>query len=388
MQYYRFRPWSEISLKELYYSEIYFSSNEECNDPLDGKTHHVFPNEEKSWKKFIDFCTRKGPYTLDISQVSAITSYYVSKCPATYDEIVVRTKMNASTDLAGIVDEHILNIVINDIEKQLRIYDPSPDYFVSFSKTCSEPLMWSHYSSKHEGFCLIFRLESSVLTQHPQMKKKAFDSYSSKGIAKNMSWMINDSFQIQKLEYNSVLNELNAFYCLPNVAISGIVTEEEMEKYMSELEVQKRTKHFSWSYEKEFRAVLNSPKSWLFGKKFELSKQNRLFHYHPDHLVGIIFGSRMSFENKKRIKEIITERDRNADFGEYNRLMSSFVLFDSRISHNSRDVKLFPNEILNGGSWYSKDDDKFDSLYKEWNDGYVIELEYKTGKSRKRKIAT
>jgi hypothetical protein len=161
-----------------------------------------------------------------------------------------------------------------------------------------------------------------------------------------------------------------------------------MEKYMSELEVQKRTKHFSWSYEKEFRAVLNSPKSWLFGKKFELSKQNRLFHYHPDHLVGIIFGSRMSFENNKRIKEIITERDRNADFGEYNRLMSSFVLFDSRISHNSRDVKLFPNEILNGGSWYSKDDDKFDSLYKEWNDGYVIELEYKTGKSRKRKIAT
>lgn len=388
MLFYRFRPWSDLSLKELYYSEIYFASNDECNDPLDGKTYHVFPNDIKLWKRFIDLCTSKGPYILDSSHVNQIANYFNSKCPATFDEIFEQTQLHAFAELACLIDSHILRTVIADIERNLKIYEPSSDYFASFSESCNEPLMWSHYSSKHDGFCLIFRFESNLLLQHPKMVKKCFESDSGNGIAQRMSWGINESFTLEKMKYDSESKEQNAFFCLPKIIFEDSLTAAQEQNYCDELSLQKITKNDSWAYEKEYRAILNSPSSFMFGDKFELSKQNRLFHFHPDQLIGIIYGSRMTNENKTRIKEIIIEKEKNNEFGEFNRLISSFMLFDSHLSHKSKEVEICPIEVFNAGKWYDKNNDKFDSMYSEWKDGFVIEFDQKTGKGRRRKIAT
>lgn len=34
---YRYRPFNQLSIKELIYDEIYFASGEESNDPYEGK---------------------------------------------------------------------------------------------------------------------------------------------------------------------------------------------------------------------------------------------------------------------------------------------------------------------------------------------------------------
>ncbi len=61
MLYYRFRTFSELTLKELLYNEMYFASPEECNDPFDSKTFYTFPSDKYRWSKLIllAFCNSK-----------------------------------------------------------------------------------------------------------------------------------------------------------------------------------------------------------------------------------------------------------------------------------------------------------------------------------------
>ena len=56
MLYYRYRPISELTLKELRYDELYFSSNAEKNDPYDGKVFLSYDFDKDKWQRFLE-CT-------------------------------------------------------------------------------------------------------------------------------------------------------------------------------------------------------------------------------------------------------------------------------------------------------------------------------------------
>lgn len=51
--YYRYRPIGELSLKELRYNEIYFSSATESNDPYDGKVFLSYKFDKDKWKRLL-----------------------------------------------------------------------------------------------------------------------------------------------------------------------------------------------------------------------------------------------------------------------------------------------------------------------------------------------
>lgn len=44
MFYYRYRPATELAIKELIYDEMYFASEAECNDPYEGKMEEILEN--------------------------------------------------------------------------------------------------------------------------------------------------------------------------------------------------------------------------------------------------------------------------------------------------------------------------------------------------------
>jgi len=54
MLYYRYRPGGELSLKELRYNEIYFSSAAESNDPYDGKVFLSYKFDRDKWKRLLE----------------------------------------------------------------------------------------------------------------------------------------------------------------------------------------------------------------------------------------------------------------------------------------------------------------------------------------------
>ena len=54
MLYYRYRPFSELSLKELMYDELFFASAEECNDPHECWDFLAFPADYDKWRRLLE----------------------------------------------------------------------------------------------------------------------------------------------------------------------------------------------------------------------------------------------------------------------------------------------------------------------------------------------
>src|ERR1035437_433108 len=383
MDIYRFRSWSELTIKEILYSEIFFASTDECNDPCDGKPFHTFLPNRSYWLNIIQKHSSRGPYVLDNTHVDSILNILMRHCPVTFDDFIEKIPGILRNEFSSHPDSNLFNQAIDHIVEYCNIYAPQTDYFASFTIDKNEPLMWSHYSSQHEGLCLIFRIEQNKFPQHPLLRKRHIKIDTRNGIAANMSHGINDDFHFSEISYNNSFEQLNAFYCFPHDVCEN-PTAEELDQYRSGLTKQEYTKHSSWAYEKEYRISLPAPISGLFGKRVSLSKQNRLFHYHPDWLVGVIFGARMNHERKSRLKDMLLERDEMThSLSLPNRRLSSIAFFESKLSMLTKGIDILPADILNNGKIYTNSDRDFDTLWADWNSQTVIEVSGNSGSKRK-----
>jgi hypothetical protein len=379
MFYYRYRPYNEVAIKELLYNEIYFSSPEECNDPFDSKTFYEFGADKEMWSKVIRFSVGRAPNAIITDELVAILAEYLcEKSPLTFDEA---QKTNLFEDLPA--HSSIIAFVSSYgflIQTLLSVYKPSTRYFVSFSKINSEPLMWSHYADKHKGFCLVFRAINGALNQSSYQKKHQIVRKTKNGIAPSMSHGIPESFQFTKIDYEAEVKPLNAFLHLP-VGITGERVKEEAMKIRQEQESHYIQKSKSWEYEAEYRLMLQPPMPWLFGEHFDYSKQERLLHYQPSQLVGIIYGARMEETEKNRIKELLKERrDWRVYPDEEGTKEFSFIEYDAVLSPKQREVLIKPTGLLSYTTMPTTDPN-FDRLYNELLDGWGWER-HKNGSSK------
>jgi hypothetical protein len=382
MFYYRYRPYNEVSIKELLYNEIYFSSPEECNDPFDSKTFYEFGGDKEMWNKVIKFSIERTNASIPDQLLHLLTEHICKKCPLTFDEA---NKTNLLNDFPTNHpnDKALINFIGKRIQDIFGIYKPATRYFVSFSKVNSEPLMWSHYADKHKGFCLVFRAINGSLHQSQHQKKRQIVRETKNGIALNMSYGLPESFQFTKIDYEPEVKPLNAFLHLP-VGVTGEKDEAEANKIRQEQESHYTQKSKSWEHEAEYRIMLQPPMPWLFGEHFDYSKQERLFHYQPSQLVGIIYGARMEATEKNRIKELLKERrDWRVYPDEYGTKEFSFIEYDAVLSPNQREVVIKPTGLLTYSTMPTTDPN-FDRLYNELLDGWGWER-HKNG-SRKMKI--
>ena len=146
------------------------------------------------------------------------------------------------------------NHPVNRMEK--LISDELKTYVVTcFSKTPFEPLMWAHYSDKHQGVCYCFD------------KNLIFDKY---------------EYSFRDIRYSNLFPDINIFQ-----------DKLSMAQITPQIEDVILTKSESWGYEKEFR----------FYKK----SKNKIHSFNPQSLSGIILGTRISETEKTNIETLLSE---------------------------------------------------------------------------------
>jgi len=375
MLYYRYRPCGELSLKELRYNEMYFSSAAESNDPYDGKVFLSYKFDKDKWKRLLESAW-KGVSDSDtlLALVNPLSEHLEKYCPTTFEETISydyrSVLLTMNQDLAP-SEAYYLDLLIKQF---VDIYRPGGGYSVSFSKTNSNTLMWSHYASKHKGFCLIFKAIDGFLFQDKEHQKNSISRKTSKGIiAPLSSFGLPERFYFQDIEYCSNIETIDASRFMPCYVFGKDVTDtEERIKFANENDRKCLEKHECWQYEEESRLLLDEPTAWLFGGHYEYTQEERLLHYQPTQLVGIILGALMELKIKKRIREIISGiRERIARTLKIGTLFD-FVLFEASISDKYRDVEITPKEIYELSKVILKEDSQFVLKLKNWEEGWAL----------------
>ncbi len=376
--YYRYRPLSELSIKELMYDEMYFTSTEESNDPYEGMVFFQFDKSEDKWRRLVDFAWRDIAKNTNVDKYkNVLIPYLVEKAPLTFAELKKITFSELIHEIKDI-NLFLFDILIKLFKECILTYEPDKQYFVSFSKTADNYLMWSHYANNHNGYCLIFRTIDESINQSSIMRRTSIHRDTLNSVSPRMTNSIHDKFKMNEVIYNSKETTIDAFSCFtPYVYGRDIDDEQERIKYWKDRKKPYLEKNSCWEYEQECRLLLSSPMAWLFGNNIEYSKHERLLHYDSTQLVGIILGSKMQQEDKNRIKAIVREKTDNwydFDINKTNRQIFNFVLFDAVLSLKHRKIDIIPREIYSGIGVCKAGDENFTKQYNEWEKGYCLEF--------------
>lgn len=197
------------------------------------------------------------------------------------------------------------------------------------------------------------------------------------GIGLHTSWQMPEAFVFQDVVYSDKPAFGDAFMRFPQHVSNFSLDEPERVKLIDSQERQYLEKHKSWSYEQEVRLLLKAPLPWLFGEHVRFTKHERLLHYQPTQLVGIITGPLMREEYKQQIYEIVRDRINRHDYiaGSVKTEVFDFVLFEAGLEDHDRHIKVAPTKILSLSQEVNKDDNGFDEKYREWLDGWAIVFE-------------
>lgn len=367
MFYYRFRPFTQLSLKELIYDELYFTSSEESNDPYEGKIFFEFEKSDEKWLRLLDNAWEniQGVDTQKYKEV--FSKYLTAHSPITFDEIQNETFDECVKEFFDQLEKSFCELLIKDLKSYIKQYKPSPTYFVSFAKDNDNYLMWSHYANKHSGYCLIFKTIDGCILQSDLKTKNNINGE-----------VVGDKFRMKDVIYGGDESVLDAFLCFPyNVSKKKFKDEKERLEHMSRVERPFLEKAKCWEYEKEARLLLPALSSWLCSKN-EYSSYERLLNYESRQLVGIILGARLGEREKEQIKEIIKDKVGNwwkCSPSKKMKRIFHFVLFEASLSQKLRSVIVSPMEIYtNSQSISKKDDAEFKKLYEEWKAGWCMEI--------------
>ena len=376
MHIFRYRPSNLLSQKGLLYDEWYFASRDELNDPIDMQSQFEFgENSRDTWYRIFSSTLQKKEH------VSLATQYFADLSPISYEQLL--------QDL----DTHTLNLIniifksqnfnnaefdnfnrsINSVRGLLELYEPSPGYSVSLSKTNNEMLMWSHYAGSHTGFCLIYRPIDGYLHQCPQRAKESLE------VSEGHTSVIGKKFKVENIHYENKINPIDALRLLPTSKTGfDFDNEEERLEHHTHIRKQILTKNTCWEYEAECRLILPQPSKWISGHSTYNSYQ-RLFYYDFSQVTGIIFGARMSPGDEEILKTIINAKlkTRYSNIGKSTekKYIFDFVFQKARICTSSRDLKIVDLELNSMGATISPGNNYYNTRMEMWRNYEGMSIE-------------
>lgn len=384
MRYYRFRPTGELSLKEILYDEMYFASAEECNDPFDGGRFFAFPDDWERWERLIINAWRDIPLAAKTETAATLARAIANLGSLSYGEA---WRLDYLALCRSVLDEGskgaapVLSLFIR---RYLAIYRPRAPYFVSLSRSVESPIMWSHYASRHEGHCLIFKAIDGHIHQCSSRIRKSISRDGLKaGLAPRVSYALPGKFKVQDVTYGNPSAPQDAFMCFPIDVFGRELEEDERMAMHRTSDQQSMQKHPEWSYEQESRLLMHPPMSSMFGEPTEATQQERLLHFQPTQLAGIVIGARASESRKARIHEIVAQRgERIMSSDLKGQALFDFVVFQAELKPEERVVHVRPTKICAGSQVVTPDDSSFEAKLKRWEEGQAI-LFTETGASKR-----
>ena len=375
MLYYRYRTFSELTLKELMYNELFFASAEECNDPHECWDFLQFPADYDKWHRLLELAWKSVDEKVKPPFYDIICTYLVKKSPVTVCEILSKDFFFPLLENDVFKSPFGYTLLIN-LFTFLNTYLGEKRYFVSFSKTPDNYLMWSHYANRHNGFCLIFKSLTGCLYQEKNRMREKINIESRTSSKIHISEHIGSKFQFCDVIYGEKTAVIDPFFYFPQyVSQYKVVNEQERLDFSEKLERHHLEKGACWEYEHESRLLLPNPMSWVTGEKIEYTKHQRLFYYDFSQLVGVVFGSKMSQESRSRIKEIVDEKiDSRLSAASNGGRFFKFVYFQTKLSSKERKLEIEPLEINSLSTHIKKNDASFASEYEEWKKGWCLEF--------------
>ena len=383
MLYYRYRPGTPLSMKELIYNEMYFSSGSECNDPYEGKLFAEFGKNRDHWEQLIKMASisshvHSSSITVSSSLIERLADCCVELSPIdvtkfkslNYSNFHIKVYIDEIMPNNQLVDIPPLYEAIDRIKHYVEIHMPAEEYFVSFSRRRDNILMWSHYANNHRGYCLIFRPIDNKIMQDKRWMKKGFtfdtpQSHISDG---EITFIVPEGFKLDDIKYtNEQIPSINAFALFPHV-INPEHFKEEFNHATNVAYSSYLRKHHAWSYEKETRLLLfKGVPQYMANRTIPLSSHQRLFHYDPSQLVGIILGAKMPSEQREQIQEIVKQKVamlKSESKGD--KQSSDFAIFKARLSTDTIKIDIEPVEVYTSGEVFNKTQNEFEQLFDNW----------------------
>ena len=307
-KYYRQNLYFE---KAIRYDEIYFSSNEELNDPLDLAFTPYFDDNEVAWEKLLQ--VKPKVEMLNIALYLDTTSHELASelnsifkgSTLAYQQTIKSLIDSKNKELKRIFIKHINNAIeseyTSDKNSNFSNFDTEAKaemcilflteilsrgwskkfYSCSFSKNALEPKMWAHYADGFKGCVIIYESdENSSIKLKPHFSSIEYLPY-----------------VFSKVQYTNIEKKLSILkYMLNNNIVSSPLL----------------TKNSFWSYEQEYRLLLseefNSIHLAQMDKMPTTNSRERIFYHLQESIIGIIFGARCSNDYKDKIRAILGEK--------------------------------------------------------------------------------
>ena len=216
-----------------------------------------------------------------------------------------------------------------------------PNWYVAcFCNSCTDARMWADYAGDHKGACLIFKTKEE--NGKKCVRLRTCHSWSSgEGAIYENHWE-----QLHEMKYTDEFQAINFFEMLGNVP-GGLLEHWYRDENGVESAYSFRNNEDAWRqrYWKQYQCFVTSKsKDWSGEKEAGVVLTDNLFmefstvekrkvRYEFDELYGIVFGSRMSAENKRKVREIISEKCKAEN-------RTDFKFFEEYFNRTTRELEL------------------------------------------------
>ena len=241
-------------------------------------------------------------------------------------------------------------IYLNLLEKLLW-----PQWYTAcFARNYNNSSMWGNYAKGHEGVCLIFQTEDSDDGASLALNRVSGFSSNSEGESREF-WNLSP-MTFNSVNYEDKRGELDFFRSIGRLPLPTIMemwyTDEAgnisecashvdskmdygpwQRSYWANFQRDITIKTRDWQYEEEERLILYSLLSP------ELDDSQRELTYEFDSLIGIVFGIKMSDENKLKVMEVIERKCRKLGRREFNFYQAYYSPTDGDIQKREVNIK-------------------------------------------------
>lgn len=169
--YYRYRAFNTKTLDSLCFDTLYFSNPEEFNDPLDCNPTLECDSSNEELRSILTFLVKRR---VKAEMLNNLKKAKIKEEAASHHAIS-HANGEATRELKNIA-YHATNpdyeveeteaeswLLVVEIERELLKYYERG--VCCFSKSYSNPLLWSHYGDQHQGICIGYGIERNPTPQ-------------------------------------------------------------------------------------------------------------------------------------------------------------------------------------------------------------------------------
>lgn len=184
----------------------------------------------------------------------------------------------------------------------------SQNYYIAcFSQNATNPTMWGHYANAERGFVIIYQTKNGTIHVHSPLKVLT-GTRPLKHLGENV-WehglYREEHLKLHPVIYRKNPPKVNAFHRLiPMFYYSEKEAHyDAAENLMGDAKIKEEerlglVKFSDWKYEREVRVFL--PQVSLVDQRQSICPDMRVLRVSGENVVGLIFGPKMSEENKQR----------------------------------------------------------------------------------------